>query len=280
VLPKQDIVTHEIELNPDDYPKQAEILKTLAEHAAIQIEEGIATNMMSILSLITRQRQAATWPGGIVLHEPKVDPESDIGDYIRDEEGEVVKFDIPVGLNFAESVKIDRAVELTREFVDDEQRIVIFSQFRETLSELNRRFDAMGISAAEFHGGTTTADRERIKANFDRAELSRTGAQPVWDVVLCHYKTGGVGLNLTAATATIIMDEEWNPGKNQQAYDRTHRMGQTEQTSVHILRLANSIDAWMADLNDKKTQLIRGFDSANEDAKKEMANVFRRVANA
>lgn len=272
VLPKQDIIYHDIELDSEAYPKQDEILKTLAEHAAIEIEEGRASNMMSVLALITRQRQAATWPGGIVLHEPVLDEET--GEPLYDDNAKPIVNHIPVGLNYQESVKIDRAMELINEFVSDEQRIVVFSQFRETLAELKRRCDLAGVRAAEFHGGTPDRERADIKNNFDRS----VGEEPRWDIVLCHYRTGGVGLNLTAATATIIMDEEWNPGKNKQAYDRTNRLGQTEETSVHILRLADSIDAWMADLNDSKLELIGRFDTANEDAKKELVDIFRRAA--
>lgn len=270
VLPKQDVIIHEIELDPELYPLQAEILRTLGEDAAILVENGKA-EQMDLLSLITRQRQASVWPGGIVLHEKQWD---EFGLPIVDwETGKQVVIDNPVGLNYQESVKIDRAVELTKEFIEDEQRTVVFSQFRSVLEELQQRYEKAGIRAVSFHGGTTPAVREAIKNNFDRSR----GEQPKWEVVLCHYKTGGVGLNLTAATATIIMDEEWNPGKNTQAYDRTHRIGQTDETSIHILRLvgSNSIDPWVEELNVNKGVIIGKFEKANDDAKRELVNMFR-----
>jgi SNF2 family DNA or RNA helicase len=271
VLPKQDIIIHEIELDPALYPRQTEILQMLADHAAIEIESGKASSMMSILSLITRQRQAATWPGGIVLHEQVLD---EYGFPVEDDEGKPVIVDIPIGLKYQESVKIDRAVELTKEFIDDEQRIVVFSQFRSVLEELQSRFDSLGIRAVSFHGGTSPDTREQIKNNFDRSRAEL----PQWEVVLCHYKTGGVGLNLTAATATIIMDEEWNPGKNEQAYDRTHRIGQTDETSIHILRLADSIDIWMEALIKAKGTIIGKFESAQDAVKKDIIEMFRGKA--
>jgi SNF2 family DNA or RNA helicase len=60
----------------------------------------------------------------------------------------------------------------------------------------------------------------------------------------------------------IILDEEWNPGKADQAFGRIDRMGQTEETNVHILRIANSIDSWMVKLNEQKKEIIDGFESS------------------
>jgi SNF2 family DNA or RNA helicase len=59
----------------------------------------------------------------------------------------------------------------------------------------------------------------------------------------------------------IMLDEEWNPGKNQQAYKRIQRIGQTEETHIWIPRLKGAIDGWMKALNDAKADLIHGFDS-------------------
>lgn len=273
VLPPQDVIVHELELDKELYPLQAEILETLEHDAAVAIEKmedgTIAASkvMMSILALITRQRQAATWPGGIVLHEPQFD---EFDQPILDDNGKPVVVDYPVGEMYKESIKMDRAVELTKEFIEDEQRVVVFSQFRSALEELQRRLDNAGVRSVEYHGGTDQGIREAIKNNFDRS----IGEAPRWDAVLCHFKTGGIGLNLTAATATIVLDEEWNPGKNEQAYDRTHRIGQSEATSIHILRLVDSVDTWMAELNDSKRRLVAGFNDAN--AGDELKKLFKK----
>ena len=95
--------------------------------------------------------------------------------------------------------------------------------------------------------------------NFDRAR----GETAKWDIVLAHYRKGGVGLNFTAATQMIILDGEWNPGKEDQAYGRINRIGQTEENTVHIIRILNSIDAWLADLVERKRTTIENFDVEN-----------------
>ena len=79
--------------------------------------------------------------------------------------------------------------------------------------------------------------------------------------MLCNYKTGGVGLNFTGATQMIILDEEWNAGKSDQAFNRIDRIGQTEETTVHILRLEKTIDEWMAKLIESKRDMVEGFEN-------------------
>lgn len=251
-LPPQDIIVHELELDPEEYKLQADILKQLAEDASIKVTEGHVTKMMELLALITRNRQAATWPGGITIEEPVF---NDWGMPEFDKNGDQKFVKVNVGENYRESIKMDKACELLDELISDGHRVVVFSQFKTALQELQRR---RGDRSIEFHGDTPQDVRDAIKRNFDRSYKE----EPKWDSVLCNFRTGGVGLNLTAATAVIILDEEWNGGKNDQAYDRINRMGQTEDTQVHILRLAHSIDTWMAKLIERKRHLVGNFDDA------------------
>ena len=81
----------------------------------------------------------------------------------------------------------------------------------------------------------------------------------VTDSVSQSRSLGGVGLNLTAATQMIICDEEFNPGKRDQAYDRLHRIGQTESVTIHVIRVKNSIDDWLAGIMEQKEDMVNGF---------------------
>jgi SNF2 family DNA or RNA helicase len=149
---------------------------------------------------------------------------------------------------------------MLQEYVSEGKRIVVFSQFAEVIRELLRRCEHVGIRAAGYYGDTSQMDRIAIKSNFDR----NVGEEPKWDVVICHYTTGGVGLNFTAATRMILTDEEWNPGKEDQAMKRISRIGQTENTIIDILRVENSIDTWLAGLIEDKRSLITEFNDQNE----------------
>jgi SNF2 family DNA or RNA helicase len=79
--------------------------------------------------------------------------------------------------------------------------------------------------------------------------------------VLANYKSGGVGLNFTGATQMVMLDQEWNAGKEDQAKNRVDRMGQTEETTVHMLNIDGTIDTWLNNLVDSKRDMVEGFES-------------------
>jgi len=85
--------------------------------------------------------------------------------------------------------------------------------------------------------------------------------KPKYQIMLANYKAGGVGLNFTGATQAIILDREWSPGKEGQALGRIDRIGQTEETTVHVIRVKQSIDIWLDNLIQQKKEMIDGFES-------------------
>jgi SNF2 family DNA or RNA helicase len=252
ILPPQTITVHELQLDKDTYPKQQKFLEKLEKHGRIEIAEGRISTMMSMLALITRLRQGTVWPGGVyITHE---DPTT--GEKWREH----------AGADYQESIKVDKAMELAEEFTENGERTLILSQFSEPIDQMVDRLNAQGIRAVAFYGGTSKSDRvennrEAIKANFDRVRRAESGDEVKWDVIVAHYKLASEGLNLTDVTQTIFMDEQWNPGMEQQAMERTMRMGQTEETGVHILRIKNSIDMWMASLIEEKRKIVDGFET-------------------
>lgn len=274
VLPPQKVTVHSIDLDPEKYPGQAKIMEMLQNEAQLALQEyenstGQTMPVMGMLALLTRQRQAASWPGGISVAVPVTDESGMPVMELNDDFEYVQKMEkVRVAEEFWESVKLDRAQEMILDFAESGERVVVFSQFKETLKELGKR---LGPMAVEYHGDTKREEREEIKRNFNRA----LGEEKKWDAVLCHYKTGGVGLNLTGATQVIILDEEWNDGKNQQAYDRVNRMGQTQETGVHILRLTEHIDTWLAELVASKKELVGEFNDETDKVTGDLTDVFR-----
>jgi SNF2 family DNA or RNA helicase len=249
-LPPQEVRIHEIEFDEEMYPDQARVMAQLKQHAAILLSSGKAITAIATIALITRQRQANVWPGGI---------------NVKDDNGNIV---LSVGDEVQESMKIDKAIELVKEYTSDGDkksgdRVVIFSQFKSPLRVIEQRLTDCGISTARFDGDTTESMRNAIKIDVD---ASRTNpSDSVFQVVLCNYRTGGVGLDFTGIQHTIVLDEAWNPGTNQQAWKRTQRIGQMRETTVDILRLNRTIDTWMAQLLEFKGDVVSGFDTTTRD---------------
>lgn len=249
VLPPQTPIFHEVELIPEEHFDQIRVIEQLNKHASIVLESGRTISALVFIALLTRQRQANVWPGGIQIKD--TDPESPTYKQVI----------FSVSEEITQSAKIERAIEIIKEATEAGQRVALFSQFTQALKEISDRLDAIGISNVEYHGETPQGLREDIKRNWNKA----MGEEKKWDVILAHYKSGGVGLNLTEATHTIILDEEWNPGKRDQAYARTRRIGQDESTFVHVLRIPRTVDTWLAGIIEEKADMIEGFSQDTRD---------------
>lgn len=248
VLPDKTVIHHDIELDEETYKDQALVRKQMKEFATIAISEDKHITAAAMIAVFTRLRQIETWPAGIEM---------------KDKHGVVhTKVDVE------ESQKIDYIISAKPDAMGDynglipeaisDERIVVFSQFTAPLHELKRRIELAGYRAVVLDGSTPTKEREEIANDFDRRYTPK-GADFKYHVVLCNYRVGGVGLNLTAATQMMILDEEWNPGKRDQAYDRIHRIGQTDPITIHVIRNQNTIDDWLAKIMEKKEGLVDGF---------------------
>lgn len=233
-LPDQHERIVRVDIDPERYPLQLRTIKQVSEQARLVLSSGETHTLMHMISIILRKRQANVWPGGIEIKDPNT--------------GNLI---LKVGSEVQESAKMDECLEQILAYHEHGHRQVVFSQFRTALEEFEKRVRAAGLRVARFDGSTPRALRDEIKSNFYRAK----NEPAKWDVVLVHYRTGGAGVNLTAATITHVLDEEWNDGKKQQGYGRTHRIGQTESTEVLVYRIPNSIDTFMANLIRMKAKL-------------------------
>lgn len=263
-LPPKTLIVHDLELDKESYPLQAKARQEMRQYATIVIDEskGKALSAAAVIAMYTRLRQIETWPAGIIQYAK--DPMT--GKILIGPDGEK---EIALQLDIEESQKLDYCINqssngewdgLIPEAIEDE-RMVLFSQFKAPLREIAHRVNASGKHAIILDGDTPESLREEIRHDFD-VRYTPDRSQSKWDIVLCNYKVGGVGLNLTGATQLIVLDEEWNPGKRDQAYDRIHRIGQEKPVTVHLLRVQNTIDDWLASLMENKEATVNGFDAA------------------
>ncbi|MFT4166365.1 MAG: DEAD/DEAH box helicase [Microlunatus sp.] len=145
----------------------------------------------------------------------------------------------------AGSSKLDAVMEHIGEVVAEGHRALIFSQFTGFLSLLRRRLDAAGI-AYEYLDGRTRKRAERIAA-------FRTGDAPLF---LISLKAGGFGLTLTEADYVFVLDPWWNPAAEEQAIDRTHRIGQQRTVMVYRLVATDTIEEKVVALQERKRRLF------------------------
>ena len=146
------------------------------------------------------------------------------------------------------SIKLD---ELAREISENigEHKALIFSQFLGMLGLIRQKLDEQNIPYEYFDGSTSATDREKAIQNFQNNDDCR--------VFLISLKAGGVGLNLTAADYVYIVDPWWNPAVEQQAIDRTHRIGQTKNIFAYRMICIDTIEDKILQLQERKKILAK-----------------------
>ena len=145
----------------------------------------------------------------------------------------------------APSAKTEALLEQLEPLMEEGQKVLVFSQFVEMLNLLRP-------SLAErdwplFYLAGDTENRGELVRNFQQA----TGPA----VFLISLKAGGFGLNLTAASYVVLFDPWWNPAVENQAIDRTHRIGQTNKVIAYRLLIKNSIEEKIRELQKQKKAL-------------------------
>ncbi len=146
------------------------------------------------------------------------------------------------------SIKLD---ELAREIVENigDHKALVFSQFLGMLALIKAKLEELGVKYEYFDGSTSAPDREKAIQSFQNKDEVR--------VFLISLKAGGVGLNLTAADYVYIVDPWWNPAVEQQAIDRTHRIGQTKNIFAYRMICKDTIEDKIIQLQEKKRALAK-----------------------
>ena len=190
-----------------------QIQKTLAQMNSDEFKK----NRISILAGLTRLRQ--------ICCSPQL--------YLDDFHGE--------------SGKLEQLKELLIQALENNRRILIFSQFASMLNLIEAELAKLDIPCFKLDGSTPSKQRMEMVEAFNQ------GDKPVF---LISLKAGGTGLNLTGANTVILYDLWWNPAVEDQATSRAHRMGQKEVVEVWRLITEGTIEEKIYELQQSKRELF------------------------
>jgi SNF2 family DNA or RNA helicase len=145
------------------------------------------------------------------------------------------------------SAKVDFIREQLPELIAEGHSALIFSSFTGFLDVLRRGLDDDGIRYSYLDGSLSSSERATAIETFTDGKTQ---------VFLISLKAGGFGLNLTEADYCFVCDPWWNPAAEAQAIDRTHRIGQTRPVTVYRLVAADTIEAKVVALQERKRKLF------------------------
>lgn len=183
-------------------PEQAALYQNVVDESLRAIageKEGDIKRQGLVLKMITALKQVCNHPAHF-LKKPAADP--------------------------ALSGKTQLLLDLLTQIIDNGEKVLIFTQYREMgalLVPLLR--EQLGLDADFLHGGVSRAARDQMVEDFQQRSNAR--------ILLLSLKAGGTGLNLTAASNVIHYDLWWNPAVEAQATDRAFRIGQQRNVQVH-----------------------------------------------
>lgn len=210
--------------------------------ATLENDEAMSVN--NPLAHMTRLRQIALYPKGVKIK--------------REDGTEFV-------LDCNESAKMDEAMVVLEELIENDEKCLVFATTNAGLFELQNRikarnwtFNNQPIETAALVGGVNPYKKNEIVNDFN-------DPQSPLRIVVGNIKAMGIGLNLQGACSNaIFLDLWWSPGKNEQAEDRLHRGGQKSAVTIHIMQAEDCIDAFIAQKLDEKQNMIDGVMNRKE----------------
>ena len=145
----------------------------------------------------------------------------------------------------APSAKTESLLEQLEPLMDEGQKVLVFSQFVEMLDLLRPVLAERDWPV--FYLAGQTENRGELVRQFQSTEGPA--------IFLISLKAGGFGLNLTAASYVVLFDPWWNPAVENQAIDRTHRIGQVNKVIAYRLLIKDSIEEKIRLLQRQKKAL-------------------------
>lgn len=195
-LPEKTIINEYVEMELDQESFYEEVKAGVRD----QIDKVKLTST-NLLALTTRLRQATDFPG--ILSTKNIS-----------------------------CSKLDRAESLTEEMISNNEKVVIFSSFKDTVYELQRRLSK--YNPVVITGDTKDSDIEPLKKEFQE--------NPDRKVFIATHQKMGTGQTLTAASYMIFISTPWTDADYVQAQDRIHRIGAKKPVFIYNLITKNTID--------------------------------------
>ena len=228
----------------DEQKKIYQAFLAQAKEQAIQMvqKDGTKNNQIKILALLMRLRQICCHPSLFVE------------DYKES------------------SSKLTQCMEIVKDAVKAGHKILLFSGYTSMFKIIEKELKKEQIEYYKLTGQTKVGERMQLVDDFNN--------NPEIKVFLISLKAGGTGLNLTGADMVIHYDPWWNLSAENQATDRTYRIGQKNNVQVYKLITQNTIEERIYELQQRKSKLVDQMLSTNETfisklTKEEIIQLFR-----
>ncbi len=242
---KQEQISY-CRMSPIQEKLYVEVIDSVKKNFINRFDQIDTGNYIHVLAALTRLRQICNHPT-LVQKDLKIQPDL--------------------------SGKMEQLMIILEDAIDSGRKVLVFSQFVETL-KLIRQYLAKRKIVFEYMDGDTKARHKRVD-NFNNNANVRA--------FLISLKTGGFGLNLTAADTVVLVDPWWNPMGENQAIDRAHRIGQTKKVNVYKLITLGTVEEKILNLQKDKIEMFENIIEGGQNILRklnvdELRNLFEYTA--
>ncbi len=151
------------------------------------------------------------------------------------------------------SPKREILISQISDVIANQHKVLVFANYLNALDCIAEDLENSGIDYLLMTGATK--DRKSLVDKFQNDES--------YKVFLMTLRTGGIGLNLTAADYIFIFDPWWNRAAENQAIDRSHRIGQDKTVFSYKLICRGSIEEKILELQKRKSELFDNLISSD-----------------
>lgn len=205
-LPEKTVIDEYLDMEDD----QKIFYENITNGIKDQVDK-VNLNTATILSMVTRLRQATACPSILTTES-------------------------------ISSAKIDRCCELVDEIVNNGDKVVIFSTFKDTLKPIYERLK-------KYNPTLNTGDVKDEVISQNASDFQSTDKSKVF---LCTWQRMGAGVTLNKASYAIFIDTPWTSADFQQAQDRIHRIGSKHPVFIYNLICRDTIDERVKEIIDDK----------------------------
>ncbi|MEW5896202.1 MAG: DEAD/DEAH box helicase [Nanoarchaeota archaeon] len=202
--------------------EQATLYQAVLDESLSKIKESAENRRMHILATIIKLKQICNHPTNL----------------LKDTQSKFL----------GRSGKLERLCEMVEIFLQNNEKCLIFTQFREMGAILKQTLEEYFSEPVLFlHGQTSRKEREKMIAMFQNENKPK--------IFVLSLKAGGLGINLTAANQVIHFDRWWNPAVENQAADRAYRIGQQRNVFIYKYITSGTIEEKIDELLEAKSAL-------------------------
>lgn len=231
VFPKRDVKTVMVDLSSEE----REFYEGITEY----IRKSHLERRGSPLSFVTLEKLACSSTRGAA---------GMLNNMLKNQKLSQADFEALYSLyKMAVSIRENRKAQVVKDLIGElDEKVIIFTEFRQTQEFLTEELGDAGISVVTFHGGMKYQEKDEAIDEF-------RGSKDV----LISTEAGGEGRNLQFCSNLINYDLPWNPMKLEQRIGRVHRLGQKKDVRILNLAAAETIEAYILYLLDKKINMFQ-----------------------